>query len=100
MFSYFSKYLPNKQSIVTDNYNVKIDILDENTNFQKFSNIIETFDFCDIEAGKTSVKTLFTNDEWEQISKSYYKSLNKQQFITQLFNEVNNRKKVLLQLDI
>ncbi len=32
MFSYFLKYLSNKQSIVTDTCNVKNDIIDENIN--------------------------------------------------------------------
>ena len=100
MFSYFSKYLSNKkkeQSFDTDNYSVRIDIVDENLNIQNFSNV---FDICDIEEGKTSAKTLFTNDEWEQVSKAYINSFNKQQFISQLFNEVNRRKKVLKQFDI
>lgn len=103
MFSYLQsikQIFAKSQSFETDNYNVKIDIIDENTFTQSLSNNINTYDFYDIEAGKTSVKSLFTNDEWEQVTKVYAKSSNKKQIITQLFNEVNKRRKVLQHFDI
>lgn len=101
MFSYLQsiqKIFIKSQSFETDNYSVKIDIIDENTFTQSLSS--NTYEFCDIEEGKTSIKSLFTNNEWEQITKVYAKSSNKKQIITQLFNEVNKRKLVLQHFDI
>ena len=78
MFSYFQSFanslLSNKLQTF-DEYNVKIDINDENIKVSNNNNnkLLEE-NFEDVESGNTSIKTLFTDSEWTQVSKILLKN--------------------------
>lgn len=88
MFGYFQSLLSNKlQSF--DDYNVKIDINDENIKVSNNKLLEENFE--DVESGNTSIKTLFTETEWAQVSKILLNYKKDYKILTQIFGEVRRR---------
>ena len=75
-----------------DDFNVKIDINDENCNF---SNVCLDKDFVDVESGNISIKPLFTEAEWSQIYKILLNHKRDHKIVTQIFGEVKRRQKAL-----
>jgi len=101
MFSYFQSFanslLSNKlQSF--DEYNVKIDINNENIKVSNNNNnkLLEE-NFEDVESGNTSIKTLFTDSEWTQVSKILLNYKTDYKILTQIFGEVRRRQQTFNQ---
>ena len=75
-----------------DDFNVKIDINNENCNF---SNVFLDKDFVDVESGNISIKPLFTEAEWSQIYKILLNHKRDHKIVTQISGEVKRRQQAL-----
>ena len=90
--SFFANSSQNYKFQTFDDFNVKIDINDENCNF---SNVCIDKDFVDVESGNISIKPLFTEAEWSQIYKILLNHKRDHKIVTQIFGEVKRRQKAL-----
>lgn len=90
--SFFTNSSQNYKFQTFDDFNVKIDINDENCNF---SNVFLDKDFVDVESGNISIKPLFTEAEWSQIYKILLNHKRDHKIVTQIFGEVKRRQKAL-----